>query len=155
MKDDGLEVVVRQALDELGFELVELRRGGTSRRPVLDVRMERVDRAKVTIDDCARVSRALEARLDASGRVSDEYTLEVSSPGVERRLRHAADWRRFAGRRAKILAPALGGRVEVELLGVVDEDGVELGIVRDRAGTEQRVPLTDVKEARLVLTWNS
>lgn len=155
MGDSSLETVVEQVLGELGFELVELRRGGTSRRPVLDLRMERVDRAKVTIEDCARVSRAVEARLDGSALVSPEYTLEVSSPGVERRLRHAEDWRRFQGRRAKVLAPSLGGRVEVELLGVDVLDGQEIGIVRDLKGEEQRVPLADVKEARLVLVWNN
>lgn len=151
----ALEAVVEQVLGELGFELVELRRGGTSRRPVLDVRMERVDRVKVTIEDCARASRALEAQLDGTQLVSPDYTLEVSSPGVERRLRHAGDWRRFSGRRARVLAPSLGGRVEVELVGVDEQAGQEIGIVRDLKGEEQRVPLADVKEARLVLVWNN
>jgi ribosome maturation factor RimP len=155
MSNASLEAVVQQVLGELGFELVELRRGGTSRRPVLDVRIERVDRVKVTIEDCAGASRALEGRLDSSGLVSPEYTLEVSSPGVERRLRHAEDWRRFSGRRARLLAPSLGGRVEVELIGVDVLDGEEIGIVRDLKGEEQRVPLADVKEARLVLVWNN
>ncbi|MBK8249149.1 MAG: ribosome maturation factor RimP [Gemmatimonadetes bacterium] len=151
----SLEAVVEQVLGELGFELVELRRGGTSRRPVLDVRIERVDRVKVTIEDCARTSRALEAQLDGSELVSPDYTLEVSSPGVERRLRHAEDWRRFSGRRARVLAPSLGGRVEVELVGVDEQAGQEIGVVRDLKGEEQRVPLADVKEARLVLVWNN
>jgi ribosome maturation factor RimP len=155
MSNAGLEAVVQHALGELGFELVELRRGGTTRRPVLDVRVERVDRVKVTIEDCARVSRLVESRLDGSDLVSPEYTLEVSSPGVERRLRHAEDWRRFVGRRAKVLSPALGGRVEVELVGVDVLDGVEIGIVRDLKGEEMRVPIADVNEARLVLVWNN
>ncbi|MFP5355609.1 MAG: ribosome maturation factor RimP [Gemmatimonadota bacterium] len=92
----------------LGFDLVEFRRGGTSRRPLLDVRIDRRDGSKVTIDDCAHVSRALEPKLDASRLVGEQYVLEVSSPGVERPLRHAADWRRLpvAGSRFRVLPSA-------------------------------------------------
>jgi ribosome maturation factor RimP len=116
--------------------------------------MDRRDGEKVTVDDCARVSRALEARLDAGGVVPEHYVLEVSSPGVERPLKRPADWRRFAGRRASVLAPALGGRVEVEIAGVEGEEGREVAVVRTPRGEEQRVPLAEVKEARLVFTWN-
>lgn len=151
----ALEAFVRQEVESLGFDLVELRKGGTSRRPVLDVRIDRRDGTKVTVDDCAHVSRALEPRLEGSGLVGESYVLEVSSPGVERPLRHAADWRRFAGRRAKVLSPALGGRVEVTVVGVEGESGAEVAIVRDLQGTEHRVALGDVKEARLVFVWNT
>ena len=99
---EALEDFVRQEVEALGFELVEFRRGGTGRRPLLDVRIDRRDGTKVTIEDCAHVSRALEPRLDAAGTVGDQYVLEVSSPGVERPLRVAADWRRFTGRRASV-----------------------------------------------------
>lgn len=152
--NQALEDFVRQEVDALGFDLVELRRGGTARRPVLDVRIDRRDGAKVTIDDCAHVSRAIEPRLDASGLVGDAYVLEVSSPGVERPLRNAADWRRFAGRRARVLSPLLGGRIEVDIVGVEDDDGSEVAVVRDLKGIEHRVALADIREARLVLVWN-
>jgi ribosome maturation factor RimP len=103
----ALESFVQGELDALGFDLVELRLGGVSGRPLLDVRIDRRDGRNVTVDDCAQVSRAIEPRLDSSGLVGDRYVLEVSSPGVERPLRTAADWRRFAGRRAKVLSPSL------------------------------------------------
>ena len=151
----ALESLVQQELDALGFDLVELRRGGTSRRPVLDVRIDRRDGAKVTVDDCALVSRALEPRREGSGLVGALYVLEVSSPGVERPLRHAADWRRFIGRRAKILAPSIGGRVEVDVAAVEGDEGAEIAVVRDLQGTEHRLPLADIKEARLVFVWNT
>ncbi|MCC6319120.1 MAG: ribosome maturation factor RimP [Gemmatimonadaceae bacterium] len=139
----------------MGFDLVELRRGGTSRRPVLDVRIDRRDGTKVTVDDCAHVSRALEPRLESSRLVGESYVLEVSSPGVERPLRHAADWRRFAGRRARVLSPALGGRIDVEVVGIESSEGSEVAVVRDLKGTEHRVALSDIKEARLVFVWNT
>jgi ribosome maturation factor RimP len=152
--NQALEDFVRQEVDALGFDLIEFRRGGTARRPVLDVRIDRRDGAKVSIDDCAHVSRAIEPLLDASGLVGETYVLEVSSPGVERPLRNAADWRRFSGRRARVLSAALGGRVEVEVVGVEDVDGSEVAVMRDLKGAEHRVALADVKEARLVLVWN-
>ena len=151
----ALQELVHQELDALGFDLVEFRRVGTSRRPVLDVRIDRRDGTKVTVDDCARVSRALDPRLEGAGLVGESFVLEVSSPGVERPLRHAADWRRLVGRRAKVLSPALGGRVEVNVVGVDGVEGAEIAIIRDLHGVEHRVPLADVSEARLVFVWNT
>ena len=151
--NQALEALVRARVDALGFDLVELRRGGTARKPLLDVRIDRRDGSKVSVDDCALVSRALEPELEASGLVRDDYVLEVSSPGLERPLRSAADWRRFAGRSAKVLSPALGGRVEVEVVGSESEEGIEKAVMRDARGTEHRIPLAEVKEARLVFRW--
>lgn len=140
-------------LDALQLDLVEFRRGGSRSRPVLDVRIDRRDGAAVTVDDCARASRAIEAQLDAGDVLGERYVLEVSSPGVERPLRTPADWRRFVGRSAVVLAPALGGRVEVEILAVDGEPGAEVAVLRDGRGAEHRVPLLDVKEARLAFHW--
>lgn len=151
---EALQDFVRQEVDALGFDLVEFRRGGTARRPLLDVRIDRRDGAKVTIDDCAHVSRALEPRLDASGLAGDQYVLEVSSPGVERPLRHAADWRRFTGRRASVSGAVVGGRIEGEIVGVEGSEGAEVALLRDGKGVEHRVPLAEIKEARLVFVWN-
>lgn len=80
--------------------------------------------------------------------------LEVSSPGVERPLRHAADWRRFVGRRASVSSRAVGGRIEGDIVGLAGEEGALVAVLRDQRGTEHRVPLADIKEARLVFVWN-
>jgi ribosome maturation factor RimP len=153
--NEALEGFVKQEVEGLGYDLVELRLGGTARRPLVDVRIDRRDGEKITIDDCSLVSRSIEPRLDASGLVGENYVLEVSSPGVERPLRNAADWRRFVGRTAKVLAPSLGGRLEVEVLGVDDSSGLLVAVMRDARGTEHRVPLTEVREARLVFRWGA
>lgn len=152
--NEALEVFVKKEVEELAYDLVELRVGGTGRRPLLDVRVDRRDGAKITIDECAVISRALEPKLDASGLVGENYVLEVSSPGVERPLRNADDWRRFAGRTAKVLAPSLGGRLEVDVIGVDDSSGEPVAVMREARGTEHRVPLAEVKEARLVFRWD-
>jgi ribosome maturation factor RimP len=149
---DGLEVVVVQELDTIGFDLVELRRGGTRSRPVLDVRIDRRDGKSVTVDDCARASRALEATLDGSSLVSEQYELQVSSPG-ERPLRTPEDWRRFVGRWVNVLSPDHGGRFEGKLVAVEGEAGAEVVHVQPEKGELRRIPLAAVKEARLAFHW--
>ena len=151
--NDTLEALVRATLDEMELDLVEVRRGGSRARPTIDVRIERRDGQAVTVDDCARASRALEARLDADGSLGERYVLEVSSPGVERPLLKPADWKRFAGRRAKVLSEVLGGREEVEIVALEGDAGAEIVVVRDGRGAERRVPLAQVREARLAFHW--
>lgn len=146
--NEQLQHVVTQELDGVGFDLVELRQGGTRSRPVLEVRIDRRDGEKVTVDDCARASRALEARLDAGDLVNERYVLQVSSPG-ERPLRTPAEWRRFVGRWASVLAPDAGGRFEAEIVDVQDAEGEAAVTLRPERGEARRVPLAAIKEARL------
>jgi ribosome maturation factor RimP len=141
-----LEAVVTKEIDAVGYDLVELRKGGTKSRMVIEVRIDRRDGAKVSVDDCAVVSRALEAVLDGGTLVPENYELQVSSPG-ERPLRTPGDWRRFTGRWANILSPDFGGRFEA-LIKEVGEDDV-LVVLGDKKKTEKRIPLAAVKEARL------
>ncbi len=121
--------------------------GGTKARPLVEVRIDRRDGQSVSVDDCARVSRALEARLDPSGLVSEHYVLQVSSPG-DRPLRSSAEWRRFVGRWVSVLAPEHGGRFEAKLLDVGLGESGELATL-EVDGKQRHVPLAAVKEARL------
>jgi ribosome maturation factor RimP len=146
--NDELERVVTSELDAVGFDLVELRKGGTRSRPVLEVRIDRRDGQKVTVDDCALASRALEARLDGGVLVSERYVLQVSSPG-ERPLRTADEWRRFTGRWASVLAPEHGGRFEAEIVGVDEREEGATVTLRLERGEEKALPLSVIKEARL------
>jgi ribosome maturation factor RimP len=151
--NDALEHVVMQGLDEVSFDLVEVRKGGTRARPVLEVRIDRRDGSTVTVEDCARASRAIEAKLDASDLVAERYVLQVSSPG-ERPLRTPAEWRRFVGRWANVLAPDFGGRIEGEILSV-DEGGDGVAVtLRPERGEATRIPLAAVKEARLAFRFS-
>src|SRR5262245_21531744 len=102
----------------------------------------------VSVDDCAHVSRDLSAALDVEDLVPTAYTLEVSSPGLDRPLRHAADYRRFAGRRAKIVMhAAVDGQMFFKgtLAGVDGGDILIDGEDRKR----HRVPLAAVTRANL------
>ena len=153
-----LEEIVASEIKPLGLELFELRQGGSKGRPVLDVRVEREDGQKVSVDDCAAASRAIEAKLDAEDFGSRRYVLEVSSPGLERPLRKAADWKRFAGERAVATVNAPGdpaGRRtdEVTIVGIEGDPGSETVIVRTERGDERRFPLAAVEKARLAFHW--
>ena len=102
----------------------------------------------VSVEDCAKVSRDLSAVLDVEDAVPAAYILEVSSPGLDRPLRNEQDYRRFAGRRIKIVMrePVDGqGFFKGRLDGVVDRD---VGVVTDDA-REHRVPLSIVTRANL------
>jgi ribosome maturation factor RimP len=107
----------------------------------------------VGIEDCQRISQDLSALLDVEEESLDQpalgqaYTLEVSSPGLDRPLRHAADYRRFSGRLAKLVTSepidgqsAFAGRLA----------GVEEGVVLLQEGRRtHRVPLAQIKRGRL------
>jgi ribosome maturation factor RimP len=102
----------------------------------------------VGIEDCATVSRELSAILDVEDPLDRAYTLEVSSPGLDRPLRGEADFRRFAGRRAKIVVdPAVDG--QKHFAGRIE--GVEAGDVLFEAEGRKphRIPLSAITRARL------
>ena len=102
----------------------------------------------VSVEDCARVSRDLSAILDVEDVVPTAYTLEVSSPGLDRQLKRLEDFRRFAGREAsvKLKLPRDGRRrLEARLVGV--EDG---RIVLDVEGQRMQLGFDEIDRARLV-----
>jgi ribosome maturation factor RimP len=153
MSVDALLNPIRDHVETLGFELVDLRRTGTLQRPILQVRVDRPDSRPgqgVTADDCAGISRSLERFLESRAMVGPRYVLEVSSPGLERPLRWPEHWRRFVGRRARVRAPALGGRRAVEIVAVPDDEHV---IVRPEQGVETTLRLDEISEATLLVDW--
>lgn len=156
--NQALEDVVASAIRPFDLEVFELKMGGSKGRPVLDVRVEREDGEKVTVDDCAAASRAIEARLDVLDFGGKRYVLEVSSPGLERPLRNARDWRKFVGRSAVVTSnvpgdPAGRRTDEVEIAGVEGDAGQEVVTVRNERGVERRFPLSAVEKARLAFHW--
>ena len=162
MADISLTEALEERTEALGFELVEMERAGNRQRPVFRVRVDRPDSepgtAGIGVDDCARISRALEEYLDAQENVPGNYVLEVSSPGVERPLVKRRDFERFAGHEVAVkgygpLADR-GRRLEGELLGI--EDGPEGERIRLRleTGEEVGVARSDVARAHLIFRWN-
>ena len=146
---------------DLGYELVDVRWGGSGQRPLLKLRIDRSDAkpgSGVTVDECAMVSRALEPWLDAHEALPPRYVLEVSSPGVDRPLVRPRDFERFRGERVAVVGHGvLAGRatrLEGELLGLRDP-GSEREAVKLRLpdGDEVDVPRSEIRRVNLVFEW--
>ena len=136
----------------LGFELVNAELTGFARRPTLRVYIDGPQGVK--IDDCAAVSRQLSAILDVENPLPGAYTLEVSSPGLDRPLVKLDDFRRFVGETVKIrLRQPVVGRKNFtgRLMGVAGEQlmlegGEATGGVKEQFLLE----FADIDRARLV-----
>lgn len=118
--------------------------------PCVQIMVERAGEHTVSLDDCARISRAVSVLLDVEDLIAGAYTLEVSSPGIDRPLVRLNDFDRFAGFEAKVeLARPLEGRRRFRgrLLGT-DSEMVRL----QSADGPVSVPYADIHRAKLVLT---
>jgi ribosome maturation factor RimP len=143
-----IEDIVAPTIVGMGYELVRvaLSRGGT-----LQVMIEPADGRPMDVEDCATVSRALSAVLDVEDPISSGYTLEVSSPGIDRPLTRAKDYARWTGHMARLeTAEPVEGRRRFKgtLLGL--EDGIVKLRLED--GQETGVPLSAVSRAKLEMT---
>lgn len=141
--------LIEPTLSEMGFELVRvLLHGG--QRPTLQVMAERADRAPMTVEHCAAISRAVSAILDVEDPIAGAYRLEVTSPGLDRPLTRRADFERFRGFEARVETelPIDGRRrFRGRLLGV---EGDELRLQLEDG--EQAIPCAGIKKAKLVVT---
>jgi ribosome maturation factor RimP len=98
-----LEELVRPAVAGQGYELVELHWGRQPGGMVLRVTIDRpVGQGRVSHDDCVVISREVGALLDVKEALPGKYSLEVSSPGLDRPLKRRSDFERFIGERAKV-----------------------------------------------------
>lgn len=105
--------------------------------------------AAVDLELCANVSRDLSPALDVADLVPHRYTLEVSSPGVERPLKALRDFSRFSGQKAKVRVaePVDGQKV---LRGIVSVSGDTISIYD---GTEHKTPFSNIDSAHLVFEF--
>ncbi|MDH5410521.1 MAG: ribosome maturation factor RimP, partial [Alphaproteobacteria bacterium] len=96
-----VEKMIEPMLVDMGYELVRVQMFGT-KRPTLQIMAERTDGAPMNVDHCAEISHAVSAFLEVEDPIRDAYTLEVSSPGIDRPLVKPRDYERFEGYEAKI-----------------------------------------------------
>ena len=146
--DRRLAALVGPTIEGLGFELVRLRLMG-GRRAVLQIMAERPD-GGIEVEDCARISRAVSAVLDVEDPISSEYTLEVSSPGIDRPLTRLKDFERYQGYEARLETTELidgRRRFKGELAGVQDGE-VLIEIPEGTIGLAYDL----LSDAKLVLT---
>lgn len=147
-----VEELVEPVVEASGLELWEVSFGKQRGRSVLRVVVDR--EGGVDLDTISEVSERLSRRLDLEGFSGDRaYSLEVSSPGVERSLREPRHFRRSVGERVKVKTAVLvEGRRVVEGA-LVSADAEAIVVASD--GGELRVPYADVASARTVFRWGS
>jgi len=144
IKED-LKGLLEPAVTALGYEMVdiEVHLGGPG---VLRIFID--NDAGITLDDCAAVSRQISALLDVEDPLPGEYNLEVSSPGLDRRLAKPTDFDRFAGSVIKVkLHRLVQGRRRVKGL-LLKREGDEV-VVQDGEKTIS-IPIVEIETARLV-----
>jgi ribosome maturation factor RimP len=146
----ALRALAEPVAERFGCDLVaiELLGGGAGRGRILRVSVDKPGGA--TIDDCARISRALSPALDAEDLFTGSYDLEVSTPGMDRPLQREQDFQRFAGCdvRIKRYGQDSRRRTKAKLLGCF-QGIVEIETEQGR----QSIPLDDIERANLVLDF--
>ena len=153
-RHEGLEARIANAilpsLGQMGYHLVRVQVSGKE-RPVVQIMADRADEAAFRVEDCEAISHAVGAVLDVEDPIRNEWTLEVSSAGIDRPLTRARDWNRYAGHIAtvELMVPQDGRK---RFRGVaLGADAHEVRIKLDD-GTDLILPRGNVRRAKLVLT---
>lgn len=151
VRAEALRSLIEPTLESMGYALVRVMLAGGVGRQTVQIMAERVDGADMSVDDCSDISEAVSAILDVEDPISGAYTLEVSSPGIDRPLVKRADYERFAGFEAKLeTAQPVGGRKRFR--GRVLGTSADAVRVRLDTGEEMELPLDGIAKAKLVLT---
>ncbi len=149
--DTRLTAIIAPVLAAMGLDLVRVMLSGQPGNLTRQVRAEDPATGQLTIDQCAKLSRALDQPLDEADPITSDYHLEVSSPGIDRPLTRPADWTRWVGHEAKMaLEPKVDDRARATgTIAGLDGDVV---LLTTKVGAELRLPLANIKQAKLVLT---
>jgi ribosome maturation factor RimP len=138
--------------EPLGYEIVRLRLMGGDHSRRLQIMAERETDGAMLVEDCTRLSRAVSEVLDAADPIHGEYTLEVSSPGIDRPLTRLKDFQTWAGYDARIELDRLveNRRRFKGVLAGVEEDQVAI----DLEGEDETalLPFAWISDAKLVVT---
>jgi ribosome maturation factor RimP len=161
----GVRAAAERVARGYGLEIFDVQLRRESIGTVLRVIIDRPDRGvpetfddAVGIEECQRVSHDLSALLDvedeeleAAGALAQNYTLEVSSPGLDRPLRHEADYRRFAGRLAKVVTTApIGGQSAFSGRILAVEQG---DLILEEGRKRHKVPVAQIKRGHLAVEF--
>jgi len=148
---DRLQAEIGATVAGLGYELLGIDRGRAQGAQLLRLYIDH--ERGIGVDDCERVSRQVEDMLDAGGLIRGEYTLEVSSPGLDRPLFTLEQHRRFVGAEIalRLRLPRDGRR---RLQGVLCEVG-ESGLTIEAAGERIALGMSEIERSRLVPDWSA
>ena len=141
----------------LGLEIWDVQNRREPRGQIVRIYIDRqelgnVSQENISIDDCAQVSHQLGTILDVEEPLLNTYTLEVSSPGLDRPLRNAEDYRRFTGRLAKIV---VSEQIDNQKAFEGQLRGVDNGVVllENSNGRLHRLPIVSITRGRLAVEF--
>jgi ribosome maturation factor RimP len=147
---ERVEKIAENATKDAGLELVHVEIGGTGRKPTVRIFIDKPD--GVTLEDCSLVSQRVGKILDEEDFIPSAYTLEVSSPGLERGLYNLKDFQKFAGEMAKVKTnEAIGGQKNFsgKITGVEGQDI----IFEDKINGTVTIPYNIVTKANLQIDF--
>lgn len=147
---ERVQQLIAPVIEALGFELVRVSFTGVG-QSTLQIMAERPD-GSMNVADCATISREISVLLDVEDPIPGKYSLEVSSPGLDRPLTRPKDFERFAGSDAKVeCRVAINGqrRFKGKLLGLEGD-----AVLIETAEGEVAVPLANVIKAKLLVGDN-
>lgn len=153
-----IEEIIEAPLASRGYEIVRIQLSGQVRK-VLQIMIERTDGVDITVDDCATVSRVASVLLDQYEPISGPYTLEVSSPGLDRPLVKHKDYVRFQGHNVVIRTHILieGRKTFAGKLLTVNDETVTVSITP--AGSKENADISisfaDIRSARLQIDFDN
>ncbi len=146
LREERLKELIEPLLEERGYELVDFEISRQGKRLLLRFFIDRLE-GGITVDELAEVNRELGALLDLEGEIIESYILEVSSPGLNRRLRKVKDFQKYLNRIVLVEAKEkIGERRNFRgvLLGA-DEQGITLLV----EGESVFIPHSQIKRANL------
>jgi len=149
---DRIQAIIEPVLADLGLELYDLEHGGGSLRVTVD------REGGVDMEALAQATRLLSRELDRTDPLPGAYTLEVSSPGLERPLRRPEHFRRAVGTTVSVRTHGRvdGARRVQGTLRAADDDGITVDVEPDRPGAPlvaRRLAYGEIERARTVFTW--
>lgn len=145
-----LEDLLEPVIDGLGYETVRILTIG-QKNPTLQIMIDRKDGTEIVVDDCAKVSRAISEVMDEKDPIDDKYSLEVSSPGLDRPLTKIEHFKKFLGYETKIeTGTEVSGRKRFNgKTTAVDASG-NISFVMN--GENFIIPFSEINKAKIVLT---
>jgi ribosome maturation factor RimP len=128
---------------DLGYEIVKVTFLNFGRRRILQIMIERLDGQPVSIQDCEKVSKEVSVSLDVMNSINCRYTLEVSSPGIERPLTKPADFMKFCGKPVVVTTYVLKNecRVFKGILEFASKNDIRLRLHKSPSGEEDEINL--------------
>lgn len=151
MQEHYLAHIINPVVEKLGFETVRILTTN-GQNPVLQVMIEHKDYDKeLTVDDCAAVSRAISEMLDKEDPIESRYTLEVSSPGLDRPLTKPEHFRRFLNYEVKLetLSPVENRK---RFKGMVTEVSKDNEVFINMEEVTYKIAFDNIAKAKIVLT---